>query len=130
MIPLIPSQGDFCATAFNIQRRLYDYQLALTRTPQEFEEAHQWFLVLYNTTADEGLVKAQFASLIPSRLGREQGAAAAPAGARSEVCPRPLPRITNRYGCVTLHRYHFYVEQGLPQTQVLLWVSAMTARRL
>jgi hypothetical protein len=22
-----------------------------------------------------------------------------------------------------LHRYHFYVEEGLPQTQVFLWVS-------
>ena len=26
-------------------------------------------------------------------------------------------------GCVTLHSYHFYVEEGLPRTQVLLWVS-------
>ena len=32
-------------------------------------------------------------------------------------------RTTNRHGCVTLHRYHFYVEEGLPRTQVLLWVS-------
>jgi hypothetical protein len=27
------------------------------------------------------------------------------------------------YGCVTLHHYHFYVEQGLPTTPVLLWLS-------
>ena len=33
-----------------------------------------------------------------------------------------FPRTTNRYGCVTLHSYHFYVEQGVPKTQVLLWV--------
>ena len=33
-----------------------------------------------------------------------------------------FPRTTNRYGCVTLHSYHFYIEEGLPQTQVLLWV--------
>ena len=31
-------------------------------------------------------------------------------------------RTTNRYGCVTLQSYHFYVERGLPQTRVLLWV--------
>ena len=37
-------------------------------------------------------------------------------------------RSPNRYGCVTLHRYHFYVEQGLPQTQVLLWVSGAELR--
>jgi hypothetical protein len=34
-----------------------------------------------------------------------------------------FPRTTNRHGCVTLHRDHFYVDAGLPQTQVLLWVS-------
>ena len=33
-----------------------------------------------------------------------------------------FPRTTNRYGCVTLHSYHFYVEAGLPKTKVLLWV--------
>ena len=33
-----------------------------------------------------------------------------------------FPRTTNRYGCVTLHSYHFYVEMGLPQTRVFLWV--------
>ena len=33
-----------------------------------------------------------------------------------------FPRTTNRYGCVTLHSYHFYVEEGLPKTKVLLWV--------
>ena len=33
-----------------------------------------------------------------------------------------FPRTTNRYGCVTLHSYHFYLEEGVPHTQVLLWV--------
>ena len=33
-----------------------------------------------------------------------------------------FPRTTNQYGCVTLHSYHFYIEEGLPHTQVLLWV--------
>jgi len=33
-----------------------------------------------------------------------------------------FPRTTNPYGCVTLHSYHFHGEQGVPQTQVLLWV--------
>jgi hypothetical protein len=31
-------------------------------------------------------------------------------------------------GCVTLHSYHFYVEAGLPQTQVLLWVAGTQLR--
>ena len=33
-----------------------------------------------------------------------------------------FPRTTNRYGCVILHSYHFSLEEGLPQTRVLLWV--------
>ncbi len=33
-----------------------------------------------------------------------------------------LPRTTNQHGCVTLHSYHLYVEEGLPKTQILLWV--------
>ena len=41
-----------------------------------------------------------------------------------------FPRTTNRYGCVTLHSYHFYVEQGLPKTQVLLWVYGEQLRAL
>ena len=33
-----------------------------------------------------------------------------------------FPRTTNRYGCVNLHSYHCYIEEGIPHTQVLLWV--------
>jgi hypothetical protein len=39
-----------------------------------------------------------------------------------------FPRTTNRYGCVTLHSYHCYVEAGLPKTQVLLWVYGNALR--
>src|SRR6266446_8851537 len=78
-------------THFNIQRRLDDSQLALTRTPRKFDEAHQRFLALYNTTAHQGLLKEHFASPIPLHvLGGEQGAAVSPAGARAPVRPRPL----------------------------------------
>jgi len=116
-------------THFNIQRRLYDYQLALTRTPREFEEAHQRFLVLYNTTAHQGLLKEQFASPIPLHvLGESKGRLVSPQELDQKFAHALFPRITNRYGCVTLHRYHFYVEQGLPQTQVLLWVSGEELR--
>src|SRR5467141_1625345 len=58
-------RAEFNETHFNIQRRVYDYQFALTRTPLEFERAHQDFLQLYNTTAHQGLMEKQFASPIP-----------------------------------------------------------------
>ena len=41
-----------------------------------------------------------------------------------------FPRTTNQYGCVTLHSYHFYVEEGLPKTQVLLWVYGEQLRAM
>lgn len=52
-------------THCNIQRRWYDYQFSLTRTPLEFEQAHQDFLQLANTTAHQGLLKEQCMPPIP-----------------------------------------------------------------
>jgi transposase InsO family protein len=116
-------------THFNIQRRVYDYQFSLTRTPLEFEEAHQRFLELYNTTAHQGLLKEQFASPIPLHvLGEAKGRLYTPSELDRKFAHALLPRTTNRYGCVTLHSYHFYVDQGLPQKQVLLWVYGQELR--
>lgn len=39
-----------------------------------------------------------------------------------------FPRTTNRYGGVTLHNYHFSMEEGLPHMQVLLWMSGEPLR--
>jgi hypothetical protein len=70
---------DLMETHCNIQRRLYDYQLALTRTPQEFDEAHQRFRVLYNTTAHQGLLKERFVPPIPLLvLGDSMGRGVSP----------------------------------------------------
>jgi len=116
-------------THCNIQRRLYDYQFSLTQTLLEFEEAHQHFLELYNTTAHQGLLKERFASPIPLHvLGEAKGRLYPPQELERKFACALFPRTTNRYGCVTLHRYHFSVEQGLPQTQVLLWVSGNELR--
>jgi transposase InsO family protein len=116
-------------THFNIQRRLYDYQLALTRTPQEFDEAHQRFLALYTTTAHQGLLKERFASPIPLHvLGDSKGRLVPPQELTRKFAQALFVRTTHRYGCVTLHRSHFYVDQGLAQTPVLLWVAGEDLR--
>ena len=110
-------------THFNVQRRLYDYQFSLTTTPLEFEQAHQAFMHLYNTTAHQGLLKDQFEPPIPLVvLGEAKGRTYSPEELDRKFSRALFPRTTNRYGCVTLHSYHFYVEQGVPHTQVLLWV--------
>ncbi len=110
-------------THFNVQRRLYDYQFSLTTTPAAFEQAHQGFMKLYNTTAHQGLLKDKIDPPIPLVvLGEAKGRTYSPEELGRKFSHVLLPRTTNRYGCVTLHRYHFYVEAGIPKTQVVLWV--------
>jgi transposase InsO family protein len=117
------SYKNFMETHFNIQRRIYDYQFSLTQTPADFERVHHTFLETYNTTAHQGLLKEQFDPPIPLQvLGEAKGRLYTPEELRRKFSRALFPRTTNRHGCVTLHRYHFYVEEGVPQTPVLLWV--------
>ena len=125
--PIVSTQGEsyknLMETHFNIQRRLFDYQFSLTQTPAELEQVHQRFIQTYNTTAHEGLVKEGFASPIPMQvLAEAKGRLYSPDELAHKFSRAVFPRTTNRYGCVTLHSYHFYIEEGVPHTQVLLWV--------
>jgi hypothetical protein len=107
----------------NVQRRLYDYQFSLAQTPAEFEQVHQTFLHTYNTTAHQGLLKEDFDPPIPLQvLGEAKGRMYTPDELTHKFSQALFPRTTNQYGCVTLHRYHCYIEEGLPKTRVLLWV--------
>src|SRR5262245_43053089 len=66
---IISTQGEsdmhVIETHCNIQRRLYDYQCALSTTPAALAQAHPAFIQLYNTTAHQGLLKEGFAPPIP-----------------------------------------------------------------
>jgi len=125
--PLVSTHGDsdknLLETHFNLQRRLYDYQLAHTTTPTELEQMQQRFMTIYHTTAHYGLVQAGFTPPIPIRvLGDAKGRLYPPDELARTLSQALLPRTTNPYGCVTLHSDHFYVEAGLPKTQTLVWV--------
>jgi transposase InsO family protein len=58
---IVSTQGEsyqnLMETHFNIQRRLYDYQFSLARSPIELEQRHQAFIRTYNTTAHQGLLQ-------------------------------------------------------------------------
>ena len=117
------SYKNLMETHFNIQRRLYDYQFSLSRTPIEFEQAHRRFLALYNSTAHYGLLQEKCKPPIPLEvLGEAKGRRYTLEELERKFSRALFPRTTNGYGCVTLHSYHFYVEEGLPKTKVLLWV--------
>ena len=125
--PIVSTQGEsyknLMETHFNVQRRLFDYQFSLTQTPAELEQVHQHFIQTYNTTAHEGLLKQGFASPIPLQvLAEAKGRLYSPDELARKFSRAVFPRTTNQYGCVTLHSYHFYIEEGIPHTQVLLWV--------
>ena len=118
-------------THFNIQRRLYDYLFSLSRTAMEFEQAHRRFLALYNSTAHQGLLQEKFQPPIPLHvLGEAKGRLYTADELERKFSRALFPRTTNRYGCVTLHSYHFYVEEGLPKTKVLLWVYGHERRAM
>jgi|SRR5215510_6462123 len=59
------SYQNLMATHFHSQRRLYEYQFSLARTPAELEQRHQAFLQTYNTTAHQGLRRDQRLPPIP-----------------------------------------------------------------
>ncbi len=124
---IVSTQGEsdknWMETHLNIQRRLYDYQFSLAKTPVEFERVHQAFIQTYNTTAHHGLLQDQRLPPIPlAVLGAAKGRPSTPEELARQFATMLFPRTTNRYGCVTLHSYHFYVEEGVPHTQILLWV--------
>jgi hypothetical protein len=123
------SYQNLVETHFNIQRRLYDYQFSLARTPAELEQRHRAFIQTYNTTAHQGLLKDQRLPPMPlDVLGDAKGRLYAPEELARRFSHALFPRVTNQHGCVTLHSYHFYVEAGLPKTQVLLWISGEQLR--
>ena len=114
---IVSTQGEsylnWMETHFNIQRRLYDYQFSLPRTPAELEQRHQAFIRVYNTTAHQGLLKDRRIPPIPVEIfGTARGRVYTPEDLARHFAQAVIPRTTNRYGCVTLHSYHFYVERG------------------
>ena len=124
---IVSTQGEsyknLMETHFNTQRRLFDYQFSLTQTPAEFEQVHQLFMQTYNTTAHQGLLKDKWIPPMPFQvLGAAKGSFYTFDELARKFSRALFPRTTNPYGCVTLHSDHFYVEEGLPKTQVLRWV--------
>jgi putative transposase len=118
------SYKNLMETHFNVQRRLYDYQFSLTTSPTELAHVHATFMHTYNTTAHQGLLKEHFDPPIPRAvLSTARGRAYPPAVLLRKFSHALFPRTTNAYGCVTLQRFHFYVEQGLPNTRIALWLD-------
>jgi transposase InsO family protein len=73
------SYQNLMETHFNIQRRLYDCQFSLARTPLALEQRHRAFIQTYNTMAHQGLLHDQRLPPIPVEvLGEAKGRMYAP----------------------------------------------------
>ena len=117
------SYQNWIETHFNVQRRLYDYKFSTSRSPTDLEKLHEEFIETYNTTPHQGLLKAGFKPPIPLEvLGSAKGKAYSQEELDRKFFRHLFPRTTNQHGCVTLHSYHFYIEEGLPRKRVLLWI--------
>lgn len=130
---IVSTQGqsymNLMETPCNIQRRLYEYQWALRQPPREFDHAHQRFLALYNSTAPQGLLKERFASPLPLHvLGDSKGRLLTPQELTRKCAHALFVRTPNQYGGVTRHRFLFYVDQGLAQQPLVLWVAGEELR--
>jgi hypothetical protein len=79
-------------THFNVQRRLYDYQLSLARTPAELEQRHQAFMRLYNTTAHQGLLQDRRFPALPVEVLGTARAASTRRRSSPATSPRPWSR--------------------------------------
>jgi transposase InsO family protein len=123
------SYQNLVETHFNIQRRLYDYQFSSVQSPLELEQRHPAFIQTYNTTTHQRLLKDQRLPPMPLEvLGDAKGRLYVQEELARHFSHALFLRVTNWYGCVTLHSYHFYVEASLPKTQVLLRVSGEQLR--
>jgi len=75
------------------------------------------------------LLKEGFQPPIPLHvLGEAKGQVYPAAELHQKFIHDLFPRTTNKHGCVTLHHYHFHVEEGLPQQPVLVWIAGDTLR--
>jgi hypothetical protein len=118
------SDLNWMETHVNIQRRLYDDQFSLARTPTALEQVHQTFIQTDNTTAHQGLLKDRRLPPIPVEvLGAARGRLYTPDERTRHCAQAVFLRTTNRYGCITWQHSHFSVEAGLPRTPVWLWVA-------
>ena len=119
------SYQNLMETHFNIQRRLYDYQFSLARTPAELEQRHQAFIQTYNTTAHQGLLKDRRLPPIPVEvLGAAKGRRYSPGRARPPLLAGPVPPDDQPVWLCHLAQLPLLCGRGgLPTTQVLLWVS-------
>ena len=115
-------------THFNIQRRLYDYQWALTG-PRGSSKAHQRFLVLYNTTAHQGLLKERFASPIPCTSWGRARDGWSPRRSSIRSLPTPSSRASPIAMAASRCTISFLCGTGLPPDAGVA-VGVWCARRL
>jgi transposase/transposase InsO family protein len=108
---------------FGIQARMTDYSVEKTQSVEELKKIHEKFLNDYNTTDHWALQRRKDKKTIPSEvLGWVKGRPISEEELHRKFYEHMFQRTVNHHGCVSLHNFYFYVEDGLAKSQVYLWV--------
>ena len=108
---------------FGIQARMTDYSVEKVQALEELKKIHEKFLNDYNTTDHWALQKRKDKKTIPSEvLGWIKGRPISEEELHRKFYKHMFQRTVNHHGCVSLHNFYFYIEDGLAKSQVYLWV--------
>jgi transposase InsO family protein/transposase len=108
---------------FGIQARMTDYSVEKTQSIEGLKEIHEKFLNDYNTTDHWALQGRKDKKTIPSELlGWIKGRPISEEELHRKFYKHMFQRTVNHGGCVSLHNFYFYIEDGLAKSQVYLWV--------
>jgi transposase InsO family protein/transposase len=108
---------------FGIQARMTDYSVEKVQSIEELKKIHERFLNDYNTTDHWALQGRKDKKTIPSEvIGWVKGRPISEEELHRKFYEHMFQRTINHYGCVRLHNFYFYIEDGLAKSQVYLWV--------
>ena len=131
---IVSTQGEsyqnWMETHFNIQRRLYDYQFSLARTPGGVRAAPSGLHPDLQHHRPSGAPEGSAAPADPGRgAGSGQGPTVYPGGTRPPLLPGRVPaHDQSATGVSPCTATTSMWRRGLPQTQVLLWVAGEQLR--
>lgn len=108
---------------FGIQARMMDYKIKDVKNLEGVKRIHERFLHDYNTTDHWALQGRRDKRTVPTEvLSWVKGREISEKELHKVFYQYMFPRKTNLYGFIRLHNFYFYVEDGLPKSQVCVWI--------
>ena len=108
---------------FKIQLRLADAKFEQATTLEELQEQHEAFIQIFNTTNHWAHRQREDGCKTPvAVLGWQQGRLVDPNQLQGAFRHLQFPRIINKNGLVSIHRFYIYAHRGLARQRVSVWI--------